>query len=116
MAVHSWNNHKIEIKSKAIVKHLWTTIRLSVMVDDTDLFQSPKHIEGFKTVVPFTIKSDHVSNCEVVSLRPASLLFTRYKIIIDGAEIDRGKVVAKNWYLLYGLMFLLIALAAYFFT
>lgn len=108
MTLHIWNNHKIEVKSKAIAKHLWCTINFTVKIDDEKIFESPNHLEGITSSIPFTIKNDGEEiNGVVKSLFPTFAIYARYKVCINNVEINRGKVIADNWYFIYGLFGLL---------
>jgi len=80
-----------------------------VKIDDADLYQSPNRFEGLKTTVPFKFSSkSENSEGEVISNPLSSTFFIRYKVFVNGSEIDSGRVVANNWYKFYGLLSLIM--------
>jgi len=105
MKNHTLKDNELEVSSWAEAKHLWLTIKLAVKINGKELYQSPRRIEGLRSVVPFKINENgQTYNCELRSLAPASLLFTRYKIFIDGEEVDKGSLLTSNWYMFYGMI------------
>ncbi|WP_431687943.1 hypothetical protein [Hahella sp. NBU794] len=112
MPVHVWKNHRIEVTSKSEPKHLWLSLTIEVYVDGELKGKSPDRLEGLSETIPFSFRSDDVEYKGLLtSLVPASALLTRYSISIDGVEIEKGRVRAKNWldcYVFIGSVSLLI--------
>ena len=66
-------------------------------------------ISELKTTVPFKFSSkSENSEGEVISNPLSSTFFIRYKVFVNGSEIDSGRVVADNWYKVYGLLSLIM--------
>jgi len=108
MTIHHWNNHKIEVKSRALPKYLWGVVSYSVKVDDKDMFQGPTII-GLKEDINFKIiENENIIEGKIKTLIPAAAIYTRYKLIVNNKEIEKRGVTADNWYMLYGLFALVI--------
>jgi hypothetical protein len=104
MTTHTWNGHTIEVESYSTMKGLWFTVALSVRVDGAAVFLGPDSFE-LRTVVPFEVAdSGVVRKGQVVSRVPAGLLRTAYRILVEGQEVARGAVRARNWYIGYGIL------------
>jgi hypothetical protein len=112
MTAHIWNGHTIEVESFSTPKGLWFTVTLNVRVDRTALFRGKDSFE-LRTVVPFEVTdSGIVRKGQVVSRVPAGILRTAYRIMVEGQEVARGVVRARNWYVGYGILAALSGVAA----
>lgn len=105
MKKHIIDDQEIKVYSKGLVKHAWCTVEFIVETADGTLFRSPKQFEGLKSVVKFKLKGEE-NEYQLITKRPASLILSKYKIILNDKEIDAGTVRAENWYMLYGLLLL----------
>jgi hypothetical protein len=112
MTAHNWNGHTIEVESFTTPKGLWLTVVLNVRVDGTALFCGADSFE-LRTVVPFEVTdSGIVKKGQVVSRVPGGVLRTAYRITVEGQEVARGAVRARNWYVGYGILAALSGVAA----
>lgn len=110
MSKHQWKSHEIEIKSVAAARHLWFTVGFEIYLDGKLIAKSPTKFEGLKTQVPFTIESEGIVDSGlVISKAPASVLFTKYLLLINGTEVGKGHVIARNWYITYFLIAIIFA-------
>jgi len=113
MATHTWNGHTIEVESFSTPKGLWFTVALDVRVDGTALFHGADSFE-LRTVVPFEVTdSGIVRKGQVISRVPGGILRTSYQIMVEGQEVARGAVRARNWYVGYGILAALSGIAAF---
>lgn len=108
MTIHYWNNHKIEVKSHALSRYFWCAISLSVKVDNNKIFNPSNDKLALRDSFEFLIENDKENIVgKITSLAPASALYTRYKIFIDNNEFATGNTRADNWFILYGIAFIL---------
>jgi hypothetical protein len=107
MNKHVIDGIEVEVSSIAMAKHLWITIDFLVSVRGGDTFHSPKHLEGFNSVVEFNLgRNNPDSTYELRTVAPVSYTHSKYKLFKDGVEICKGTVRAKNWFMFYGLIVL----------
>lgn len=112
MAIHNWNGHRIEVRSLAVPKLLWFGVSFSVVIDESEKFSSPTHLEGLRTVVPFKITDQgNLFDGRIESKRPGSVLYAAYRVIINNDEVATGSVMASNWYITYAILGGLLAIA-----
>ncbi|OZG69917.1 hypothetical protein BTA51_28700 [Hahella sp. CCB-MM4] len=105
--IHNWKNHKIQVFSRAVAKHLWCTVSLGVVIDGNKMYQSPDSFR-IKGSIKFEIEEDgNAIQCQLISIPPSSVIYSRYKLVVGNSDIYQGGVRAENWYILYGLMTIL---------
>ena len=111
MSSHIWNSHVIDVRSLAVWRQLWLTVRLEVLVDG-HLAGVSSHRVRLRERVPFEIgPNDNAAHGYVETGRFNSVLRTKYRVVLNDQAIGTGVVAARNWYMTYlfiGLSLLLI--------
>ena len=89
---------------------MWIGISFTVLVDGEVRGTSPKRFEGLRTQVPFEIPQNGSAPSAgyLRSGRFLSVLRAPYKLVIDGEEVASGVAVARNWYMTYLVVILVI--------
>lgn len=112
MPTHKYQNHKIRIESYTSSRFLWFAIGLKVYVDGQLSAQSSSKLEGTTTKVPFTIDMGNAQwDCYVQSSKWSTLIWTPYRLFVQGKAIANGIVVARNWYMPCGVLIIMVVLA-----